>query len=46
MPDGQPGDVNDPEGWAAVIYANFHERINAADKGLPENCEEKGITWC
>jgi hypothetical protein len=45
MSDGRLGDVNDPEGWAAVIYANFRERIEALDMGLPEQCSEQGITW-
>lgn len=38
-------EIEDPDSWANVIFANFQERIEAADMGLPEDCDPAGITW-
>lgn len=45
LPDGQLGESDDPEGWAFVIMANLREHIEAADMGLPEDCDPNDITW-
>jgi hypothetical protein len=34
-----------PQGSAQVIFANLMERVEAADMGLPEECDPDGITW-
>lgn len=43
--DGRLEEVVDPDGWAAVIYGNLLERVEAADMGLPEDCDPASITW-
>lgn len=43
--DGRLEEVVDPDGWAAVIYGNLQEHIEASDMGLPEDCDPAGITW-
>ena len=34
-----------PIGHGTVIYGNFMEQLQAADMGLPEECDPQGITW-
>jgi hypothetical protein len=49
-PEQQWKESEDPEGRApmghgTVIYGNFMEHLQAADMGLPEDCDTEGITW-
>jgi hypothetical protein len=34
-----------PETVAATIFGNLMERVEAADMGLPKNCDASDITW-
>ncbi len=45
LPDGRRGEIDDAEGWAFVIMVNLREHIEAADMGLPGDCDANGITW-
>ncbi len=49
-PEQQWKEEEDPEGRApighgTVIYGNLMEHIQAADMGLPDECDPDGITW-
>jgi hypothetical protein len=44
-PDGSLVLDNDPEGNAEIIYANLQEHVEAADMGLPKNCDPNSINW-
>jgi hypothetical protein len=49
-PEQQWKEDEDPEGRApmghgTVIYGNLMEQIQAADMGLPDECDPDGITW-
>ena len=49
-PERQWREIEDPEGQApighgTVIYGNLMEHIQAADMGLPKECDPYGITW-
>jgi len=49
-PGRQWKEIEDPEGRApighgTVIYGNLMEQIQAANMGLPEECEPDGVTW-
>ena len=49
-PDWQWQESEDPEGripqgHATVIFGNLMEQVEAADMGLPKECDPHGITW-
>ena len=49
-PGQQWKEKEDPEGRApighgTVIYGNLMEQLQAADMGLPKDCDPDGITW-
>src|SRR5947209_6887758 len=37
--------VEEPEIWANLIKVNLQEKIEAANYGLPDECDSEHITW-
>ncbi len=44
-PDGSLVLDDDPEGSAEILYANLQEHVEAADMGLPKDCDPNSINW-
>jgi hypothetical protein len=44
-PGMSPAHDESPEGWGEVIFANLQEHVEAADMGLPKDCDPNSITW-